>query len=107
MLENPLAAWLKKNNLTAYAFADLAGIAMRTAYRFAQDEKVQFETKTLLKIEAATGGEVTLRQLINWLNQPPPAKEPAPPPPLGADDGTIEADPDEYEDITAEDEMDE
>ena len=108
MMENPLAAWLRKHDMTAYAFAEVAGIAMRTAYRLAQDEKVNFETKTLLKVEAATGGEVTLRQLINWLNQPP--KPPAildvlegavpPPPPLGEDDGMIDVEPDEFEDIT-------
>ncbi len=72
MMENPLRAWLERNNLRPYTFAKRAGIAQRTAYRMAFDEGAKFETDTLLKVEAATGGEVTIRQMINWLNQPPP-----------------------------------
>lgn len=96
MLENPLAAWLDRKNMRAYTFAKQAGIVSRTAYRMAYDPTVKPTVETLLKVEAATNREVTMRQLIAWLNRPPLPPEPEP----------IDVAPDEFEDPDSTEEPD-
>jgi hypothetical protein len=100
MLENPLAAWLERKNMRAYTFARKAGIASRTAYRVAYDDTVKTTVDVMLKIEAATDREVTVRKLIAWANRPP-----LPEPPRHETE-TVEVEADEYEDADSTEEPD-
>lgn len=63
----PLVPWLDKNNIRPYKFAEMAGLAKRTIYGYVNGEKAGGDTTVLLAIEAATGGEVSLREMAQWL----------------------------------------
>lgn len=64
----PLAVWLAKNGVKPYTFAKQAGLGGRTVYSYVNGERfMQVDTRVLLAIEAGTGGEVTLRDMVTWI----------------------------------------
>lgn len=66
----PLAPWLEKRDIRPYKFAKDAGLALRTVYAYVNGERfMQCDPRCLTAIEAATDGEVTLRQMTEWMEQ--------------------------------------
>jgi hypothetical protein len=64
----PLVPWLEKNNLKPYLFAKQAGLAYRTVYAYVNGDRfMQCDTRCLMAIEAGTNGEVTLRDMVSWM----------------------------------------
>jgi transcriptional regulator with XRE-family HTH domain len=70
MIECPLDAFLTKYGKSVVAFCEEAGCAQRTVYDLLNGARKDYSLSTLQKIEAATGGEVTLRSLAEWIAEP-------------------------------------
>jgi DNA-binding transcriptional regulator YdaS (Cro superfamily) len=61
---NALAEYLGKNNLSDSAFARLANLKQPTVWRIKNNKIKQLSPASALAIEQATGGAVTLRELL-------------------------------------------
>ena len=66
---NPLRAWLDRVGETGVAFQERTGLSSRTLYDVLGDVPKNFGILTLRRIEEATGGEVTVRQIIDWMER--------------------------------------
>ena len=65
----PLARWLNKNHQSVKDFAQRIDMPWGTLYRILHAEKRQYSADTLRRIEVGTGGEVTMRGLMDWLDE--------------------------------------
>jgi len=82
--KHPLLAWIEKQTapsgrqMTPLTFAQEYGFTFRTIYYMVdQDDSPNKNRKpvmprldTLKRIETATGGEVTIRQCLDWYDAP-------------------------------------
>ena len=67
MLDCPLDQYLDKYGISVANFADDAGISLRTAYGVLKGTARHARADTLLKVQAATGGEVSVAAMAEWL----------------------------------------
>lgn len=66
---NPLAVWLEKVGESKTDFMRRSGMKRRTLYDILGDVKKDYGILTLSRIEEATGGAVTVRKIVDWLNK--------------------------------------
>lgn len=64
---HPLDLWLVQHGIKPYAFAREHGIVFKTLYNQLNGDVQNPSIGTLLKIEAATGGAVTVQAQIDYL----------------------------------------
>ena len=62
---HPLATWLKGKGISALQFGKEHNIPFGTLYSHMRGDRDP-ATRVMLAIENATGGEVTLRQQVDW-----------------------------------------
>lgn len=66
----PLQAWFDEHPDTVIAeWAADAGIAFKTIFDLKAGRRLNPQLETLTKIETATAGAVTLRQMMDWINR--------------------------------------
>lgn len=64
----PLLPWLERNGIKRYVFAEQNGLSKRTVYEHCAGKRfTRGNTSVLRAIEAGTNGEVSLRQMIEWM----------------------------------------
>ena len=68
-MEHPLVLWLRRKKVAAYVFAATNGIAFAALYKHFRREVSNPKMDTLLKIEAGTGGAVTVKKQMDWLRE--------------------------------------
>jgi len=61
---NPLQKYLELKNETASIFAKRCGVSQPTIWRFLNNETNSLKAKTALKIQEATGGAVSVIELL-------------------------------------------
>lgn len=61
---NPLQRYLDSNNETPTSFAKKCGVSQPTIWRFLNSEINSLKADTALKIQEATGGAVTVMELL-------------------------------------------
>jgi hypothetical protein len=66
---NPLEAWLRSVREKKKDFLARTGIPRATLFDLLRGADKDFGMRTLTKIENATGGEVTIKMLRDWLNR--------------------------------------
>jgi hypothetical protein len=66
---NPLRAWLKHVGERADWFRKRTRLSSRTLYDILGDKPKNYGILTLRRIEEATGGEVTIRMMLDWLER--------------------------------------
>ena len=71
--DHPLAIWLEKHGFTAYQWARENGIGIATVYKIFQGRAPHMNS--FMKIEYATCGEVSMRQMYDWYAKNRDAKE--------------------------------
>lgn len=66
----PLQAWFDAHpEVVIVEWAQESGIAFKTIFDLKAARRLNPKVDTLAKIEAGTGGEVTLRQMLDWINR--------------------------------------
>ena len=65
---NPLQDWFERTEAKKVEFADHNGIARNTLFDILGDKRKDYGIVTLRKIEAGTGGQVTVRMIGDWLD---------------------------------------
>lgn len=64
----PLVPWLEAHGLYASDFAKANGLSFRAVYGYCNGERWHTgNLRVLLAIEAGTNGEVSLREMVNWI----------------------------------------
>lgn len=66
---NPLGAWFSRVDETKDAFIERTGISRASLFHVLADLDLDYSVRTLARIEEGTGGEVTVRMLLDWLNR--------------------------------------
>lgn len=66
---HPLVAWLARKKLKPYVFADMHKIPRRTIYNQTSGVTTVPTITVMQRIEDATGGKVTVKKQIAWLQE--------------------------------------
>jgi len=64
----PLYRWFEGSNETKTEFMERTGVKKTTLFDLLKGKDKDYGILTLQKIEAGTGGQVTVRTLMEWLN---------------------------------------
>lgn len=66
---HPLRAYLNQKHEHPYQFAARAGIARQQVYDLCNGDPIAIRIDTMIKIERATGGEVSAGAMMAWHEQ--------------------------------------
>ena len=62
----PLAVWLEHHDVPVVRFARQTGLSKKTVYNLLNGSN-RFRIDTLLAVQEATGGEVTVDKMADWV----------------------------------------
>ena len=66
---HPLRSWLARRKQSVVEFAAQCGIPMRTLYDLTSPEVQDAKLTTLVAVEKATGGKITVQKMADWFKQ--------------------------------------